>query len=248
MIFQLILGLGLLIALHELGHFLFARLFGMRVEKFAIFIDAFNFKLLKFTKGATEYVLGWIPIGGYVKIAGMIDESIDSDQLKEAPKPWEFRSFSAWKRILVLLGGVIVNFLVAIIIFWGLTFFGEKEFLPISNITDGIYATPIGKSLGFQNGDIITKVNGSNVFRFKDASPNYLFEENTLTVLRGKKTVDIKTPPMFKNRNIELFSIDNFYSVINSAADSSPAKMTGIIEGYMILSIKGHKDSQFIDI
>ena len=248
MTIQLFLGLAFLVVVHELGHLLFARLFGMRVEKFALFIDAFNFKLFKIRKGVTEYVIGWIPIGGYVKIAGMVDESVDIDQLREDPKSWEFRSFSIWKRVLVLLGGVIMNILVGIIIFWGITFFGEKEFLPIANITDGIYATKEGKAIGFQNGDIITKVNGHKIYRFQDATPPNFFVENTFTVLRGEKTVEIKAPPIYENEIANLFLIANCNSEVGSVLDSSPANIAGIIPGDRIESIDGYKVSVFGDI
>lgn len=248
MIFQLIIGLGFLVLVHELGHFLFARLFGMRVEKFVIFMDLFDFKLLKFRKGKTEYSIGWLPIGGYVKISGMVDESMDIDQLKEKPKPWEFRSFSVWKRIIVLLGGVIVNFIVAIIIFWGITFFGEKEFLPIANITDGIYVYEPGKSLGFLNGDIITKVNGNDIHRFQDVSPSNIFDENIITVLRGDKLVDIKVPPRINNRDVILFSAVNHNNSIDSLIEGFPAKDSGIRKGDKIITIDEHKVSAFGDI
>src|SRR5215217_3035303 len=123
---QLLLGLSILVILHELGHFLAARAFGIKVEKFYLFFDAWGFKLVSFKIGDTEYGVGWLPLGGYVKISGMIDESMDVEQMALPPEPWEFRSKPAWQRLIVMLGGIIVNIIVGIFIFWMLTFkYGE---------------------------------------------------------------------------------------------------------------------------
>ena len=121
MIGQVLLGLSLLIILHELGHFLAARAFGIKVEKFYLFFDAWGVKLLKFNFKGCEYGIGWLPLGGYVKIAGMIDESMDTEQMQAEPQPWEFRSKPAWQRLIVMLGGIIVNVIVGIVVFWMLT-------------------------------------------------------------------------------------------------------------------------------
>src|SRR5438045_6730298 len=119
---QLILGLSILVILHEFGHYIAARAFGIRVEKFYLFFDAWGFKLFSFKKGDVEYGIGWLPLGGYVKIAGMIDESMDTEQMAQPAQPWEFRSKPAWQRLIVMLGGIIVNVIVGILIFWMLTF------------------------------------------------------------------------------------------------------------------------------
>src|SRR5829696_6624913 len=126
---QLILGLSILVALHELGHYLAARAFGIRVEKFYLFFDAWGFKLFSFKKGETEYGIGWLPLGGYVKISGMIDESLDKEQMALPPQPWEFRSKPAWQRLIIMLGGVTVNFILAFLIYIGMTFFYGDLFI-----------------------------------------------------------------------------------------------------------------------
>src|SRR4030066_376876 len=135
---QLLLSLSLLIILHELGHFLFARLFKTRVEKFYLFFDPW-FSLLKVKRGETEYGLGWLPLGGYVKIAGMLDESMDKEQLKQPPQPYEFRSKPTWQRLLIMLGGVIVNLILGFVIYAMVLFVWGEKFLPNSNMKDGIW-------------------------------------------------------------------------------------------------------------
>src|ERR1044072_247600 len=156
MVGQLILGLSILVILHELGHFLAARAFGIKVEKFYLFFDAWNISLFKFTYKGVEYGIGWLPLGGYVKIDGMIDESMDTDQLAGPPQPWEFRSKPAWQRLIVMLGGVTVNIVLGILIFWILTFkYGETN-IPNDKLAYGISPGIIGKSIGLQAGDRIT--------------------------------------------------------------------------------------------
>jgi len=126
MIAQLILGLSILVFVHELGHYLAARAFKIRVDKFYLFFDAWNFKFFKFKKGDTEFGMGWLPLGGYCKIAGMIDESMDKEQMKQPPQPWEFRSKPAWQRLIVMIAGVVMNLIVGVIIFTGVIMHYEK--------------------------------------------------------------------------------------------------------------------------
>ncbi len=165
---QIILALAILVTLHELGHFAAARMFGIKVEKFYLFFDAWGFKLFKFKKGDTEYGIGWLPLGGYVKIAGMVDESMDTEALKKDPEPWEFRSKPAWQRLIVMLGGVTVNFILGILIYIFSTWhYGEAK-LPIDKIKYGIHAQEVGKSIGLKDGDNITGVNGKKVKYFDD--------------------------------------------------------------------------------
>ena len=150
---QVILALSILILIHEFGHFFFAKLFGIRVDKFYLFFDAGGFRLFSKKIGETEYGIGWLPLGGYCKIAGMIDESLDSEQLKSEPQPWEFRTKPAWQRLLVMAGGVMMNFILAIFIYIGiLAGWGESY---ISNEGNKIYVNTLAYEMGFRNGDEI---------------------------------------------------------------------------------------------
>lgn len=192
---QLLLGLSILIILHEAGHFFAARAFGIRVEKFYLFFDAWGFKLVSFNYKGCEYGIGWLPLGGYVKIAGMIDESMDTDQLEGPPQPWEFRSKPAWQRLIVMLGGVTVNIVLGIFIFWMLTLSNGETFVPNDKIPYGIAPGTIGKEIGLQNGDRITEVNGKPVKRFEELTSSKVLLGNTeLTVLRDGQTKNIHVP------------------------------------------------------
>ena len=139
---QFLLSLSILIVLHELGHFIPAKYFKTRVEKFYLFFDP-KFSLFKITRGGTEYGIGWLPLGGYVKIAGMIDESMDKEQMKKPPEPWEFRSKPAWQRLIIMIGGVTVNVILAVIIYWMIFFIAGSTYLPNDSLTDGIWWYPI---------------------------------------------------------------------------------------------------------
>lgn len=166
-IIQFILSLSLLIVLHELGHFIPARLFGTRVEKFFLFFDV-KFALFKKKIGDTVYGIGWLPLGGYVKISGMIDESMDKEQLAQPPKPWEFRSKPAWQRLIIMLGGVTVNFILAVIIYIGLSYAYGEQFIKNSSVTGGVWVVEeeIGNKVGIQTGDKIIAVDGAPIERF----------------------------------------------------------------------------------
>ncbi|HXS35774.1 MAG TPA: RIP metalloprotease RseP [Flavipsychrobacter sp.] len=181
---QLIAALSLLILLHEFGHFFFARLFKTRVEKFYLFFDflfpfsgLLNFSLFKKKKGDTEYGIGWFPLGGYVKIAGMVDESMDKEALAKPPEPWEYRSKKAWQRLFIMLGGIIMNVLVGIVIYAVLFGVWGEQYLPTQNAKYGIIADSTAKSIGLRNGDMITAVNGKPVAKFSKIVPNIIFED-----------------------------------------------------------------------
>src|SRR5882757_9714841 len=205
---QLLLSLSILIVVHEGGHFVAARMFKIKVEKFYLFFDflfpmanVLNFSLFKFKKGDTEYGIGWFPLGGYVKIAGMVDESMDKEQMKATPEPWEFRSKPAWQRLIVMLGGIIVNVIVGIIIFIGLTFFLGDTYIPkeFVNGSGGIQALAIGEQIGLKTGDKIIKINGKDFEDFTDVSkPDILLSQSSFyTVQRDGKELNIAIPANF---------------------------------------------------
>ncbi len=197
---QLLLGLSILVILHELGHFLAARAFGIKVEKFYLFFDAWGFKLFSFKIGETEYGVGWLPLGGYVKIVGMIDESMDVEQMALPAQPWEFRSKPAWQRLIVMLGGIIVNVFVGIFIFWMLTFKYGETYIPNDQLTNGIHPGIIGKEIGLKDGDKILAINGQKIIRFEELiSSKVLLGNPRLTIYRDGKAMDIRVPESVLN-------------------------------------------------
>ena len=162
---QLILSLSILIVLHELGHFLPAKWFKTRVEKFYLFFDPY-FELFKKKIGETEYGIGWLPLGGYVKIAGMVDESFDTEQMKSPPQPWEFRSKPAWQRLIIMLGGVTVNFILGFLIYSMIFWTWGEEYLPTKNVTNGVHPDSLGLVIGIQPGDLVVAVDTYQLERF----------------------------------------------------------------------------------
>ncbi|MEE1885933.1 RIP metalloprotease RseP [Pedobacter flavus] len=242
---QLLLGLSILVILHELGHFLAARAFGIKVEKFYLFFDAYGIKLFKFKYGDTEYGIGWLPLGGYVKIAGMIDESMDTEQMEQPIQPWEFRAKPAWQRLIVMLGGIIVNIIVGCVIFWIMTFKYGQTYTPNSSVVNGIHAGPVGKEIGLQNGDKIIAINGQKVLRFEEIkSSKVLLDKTTLTVVRGNKTLYVKVPDDFLNKIADakgLFVEPRLTSTIDSIIPNSASAKAGLMKGDKIVSINGKK-------
>ncbi|WP_297694855.1 RIP metalloprotease RseP [uncultured Eudoraea sp.] len=194
---QFFLSLSLLIVLHELGHFIPAKLFKTRVEKFYLFFDI-KFSLFKKKIGETVYGIGWLPLGGYVKIAGMIDESMDTAQMAEEPKPWEFRSKPAWQRLIIMLGGVTVNFILAVIIYIGMAYSYGDQYIPMDSLRDGIWVTEknIGDELGVQTGDQIVAIDGEEVENF-DSLLGEIINGNTITINRDGNTVEKEIPVDF---------------------------------------------------
>lgn len=192
---QLLLGLSILVILHELGHFLAARAFGIKVEKFYLFFDAWGFKLFSFKVGDTEYGVGWLPLGGYVKISGMIDESMDTEQMAAPAQPWEFRSKPAWQRLIVMLGGIIVNVIVGIFIFWMVAFKYGNTFIPNDKLVNGISPGIVGKQMGLQPGDKILAVNGQRLIYLDEILSSKVLLNNTkLTISRNGKAIDLRVP------------------------------------------------------
>ncbi|RZL03030.1 MAG: RIP metalloprotease RseP, partial [Hymenobacter sp.] len=204
MIGQLVLGLSLLVGLHEFGHFAFAKLFKIKVTKFYIFFDflfplphVWNFSLFKKKVGDTEYGIGWFPLGGYVAIHGMVDETQDADALAGPPQPDEFRAKPAWQRLLVMLGGIIMNVITGIVIFSALTYKLGESYLPATEARYGVVTTKLGRDIGFRDGDQIVKINGRPFTEFNDVyDPNVLLNnESYYTVERGGQLIDLPKLP-----------------------------------------------------
>ena len=244
---QLLLSLSILVILHELGHYIPAKLFKTRVEKFYLFFDPW-FSIFKKKVGDTEYGVGWLPLGGYVKISGMIDESMDKEQMNRPPQPWEFRSKPAWQRLIIMLGGVTVNVILAFVIYsFSLVIWGEK-YLPSENATYGIHCDSLALSAGFQNGDVIFSIDGNKVERFANESGNLhtemiqkliLDDAKIITVLRGGEqlsipfTDEVKDAVLAKTR---LFS-PNIPFVIDAFAEGSVMESAGAQVGDRIIRI-----------
>lgn len=247
MIGQLILSLSILIILHEMGHFFPARWFKTRVEKFYLFFDPW-FSLFKFKKGETEYGIGWLPLGGYVKISGMVDESMDTEKLKEEPKPWEFRSKAAWQRLIIMLGGVTVNFILGFALFIAVLWHWGTEYLPTSQVSEGIYADSLGRTIGLQDGDHILKIGEVPFTEFDEriVMQEIIFNNaRTLTIRRGDETLALDIPADFSrilnshaNKGLSLFS-PRFPFRIEEVVTGLPAHKAGLKPGDQIVSISG---------
>ncbi|MDR1756724.1 MAG: RIP metalloprotease RseP [Culturomica sp.] len=249
-IVQVVLSLSILVLCHEFGHFLFAKLFKTRVEKFYLFFDPW-FSLFKFKKGETEYGVGWLPLGGYVKIAGMIDESMDTEQMKQPPKPWEFRSKPAWQRLLIMLGGVTLNILLAFAIYICVLFTWGDTYLPAKNVENGVVCDTLFHRIGLQNGDVILSLDSVKVEKFYDILPNLLLNRSqSIQVKRANRTVNLPVPETFlaevlaltaRDPEIRLLAPrrlqDSMY--VTDFADYSPAYDAGIRQKDRILTING---------
>ena len=249
MIGQLMLSLSILIVLHEMGHFFPARWFNTRVEKFYLFFDPY-FELFKIKKGDTEYGIGWLPLGGYVKISGMIDESMDKEQMKQPPQPWEFRSKPAGQRLIIMLGGVTVNFILGFFIYAMVLFVWGEEYLPNTNAEFGIHADSLGVEMGLQNGDKILSVNDKSMEKFSDRFilTEVVFNEaRKMTVERNgsKLTLPIDEKwvselTSYKNKNERLFSTRLPFVVQNvPEKGESPGREAGIQVNDKILAVNG---------
>ena len=200
-ILQLVLSLSILVIIHEFGHFLFAKLFKARVEKFYLFFDPW-FALFKFRKGETEYGIGWLPIGGYVKISGMIDESLDREQMKQPPQPWEFRSKSTLARLLIMIGGVLFNVLLAMVIYVTILYAWGETYLPTSNVKYGIVTDSTGVAAGLRNGDKILTVDNQHIENFYQIVPDIILNNRkSIQVEREGKIVDIPVQERIHQRS-----------------------------------------------
>ncbi len=251
---QMILGLSILVGLHELGHLLAAKLFGMRVEQYSI---GFPPRIFKFKYGETVYSIGAIPLGGYVKIAGMIDESLDLKTMSEEPKPWEFRAKPAWQRLIVMMGGIIVNVITGIIIFVIIVYSFGDFYLPKSEANKyGIIAYDLAQEIGLKTGDKILEVNGHDYRKFGDlTSPDALLENNAYyTVDRNGEILNIPIPSNFiellnpSGKSEEPKFIDHLYKFqVGEVQKGSGAESAGLLEGDQIVSVNGIKINYFQD-
>lgn len=238
---QFLLSLSILVVLHEMGHFLAAKYFGTRVEKFYLFFD-WKFSLFKFKRGNTEYGIGWIPLGGYVKISGMIDESMDTDQMDSEPQSWEFRSKPAWQRLVILLGGVTVNFLLAMVIYTGIMFAWGEKYLPNENLTDGVWVVDsLAADMGFENGDKILSINGKTIERFSGIMPEMIYGGSVTVQNENGDSEDILVPENFieslidqENKQLFMFRMP---FMISKVAEESENVNVGLKPKDMILSL-----------
>ncbi|WP_370896619.1 RIP metalloprotease RseP [Chryseobacterium gossypii] len=249
-IFQFILSISILVILHELGHFLPAKWFKTKVEKFYLFFDPW-FSIVKKKIGETEYGIGWLPFGGYVKIAGMVDESMDTEQLKQPAQPWEFRAKPAWQRLIIMLGGVTVNFFLAWLIYSCLSFFNGEMYTDLNKFTNGVEVTNAGKKMGFQNGDKVISIDGKPAERLENASINILLGNN-VTVLRNGKEVTFPINPegvaeVLKQKETKLYISPRVPMVVDSLATPA-SQASGFAVGDKIIGINGQKASFFDEV
>ena len=246
---QFMLAIGLLVLLHEGGHFFFAKLFGVRVDKFYLFFDPSIWKwdgsLFKWKpkNSDTQYGVGWLPLGGYCKIAGMIDESFDTEQMKQPEQPWEFRAKPTWQRLLIMIGGVLVNFLLALFIYAMILFHWGDTYIPVKDMTLGMKFNTEAKALGFKDGDILV---GTDKGEFKDFSADLyrdLSEAKRVDLIRDGKEMSLTLPGDLNLLNM-LKSEPSFVrplipAVIDSVMDNSPAAEIGLQKGDKIIALNG---------
>ena len=250
---QLLTGLSLLVFVHELGHFLAAKAFGMRVNKFFIFFDFWNKKIFSRKIGETEYGIGIFPLGGYVQIAGMIDETQDASKLSGPPEPWEFRAKPAWQRFIVMIGGVTMNVIAGLLIFAHFLFNHEKEYIPMSEINkDGIYAYPLAEEVGFKTGDKIISINGNPPGRAKELTSMRLVLGGTIQVERAGQLIDLQMPDDLFRRFREVkkggFISPMYQDVfIDEVGDNSNAQKAGLQKDDKLTAINGQKIARYAD-
>lgn len=248
---QLILSLSILVLIHEFGHFFFARLFKVRVDKFYLFFDPW-FSLFKFKpkNSDTEYGVGWLPLGGYCKIAGMVDESMDKEQLAQEPKSWEFRSKPAGQRLMIMAAGVLFNFLLAIFIYSMVLFTWGDTYLPLKNATDGMYYSDTFKKVGFEDGDILLSVDGEELERLDENCLRQLVNAQKVTVVRGGEQVVIPMPDDMMQRLLrdkEGFATYRFPMIIDRVVSAS-AQQAGLHTGDRIVAVSGVSTDMFFDV
>lgn len=252
---QLIISLSILVLVHELGHFTFAKIFGARVDKFYLFFNP-GFSIFKKKIGETEYGIGWLPLGGYCKIAGMVDESMDTDQLASEPKEYEYRSKKIWQRFLIISGGVIFNFIFALIIFSGMLYVWGESYLPVRNAHYGIYADSLAQSIGLKSGDKILSIDNKEPERFANITEAILLDDaQNIRVDRNGRTIDIAIPPKFNRQVMASFEtnptmpfISEFIPfIIDSLIPQSAAEKAGLRVGDRVLALDSIETPAFMD-
>jgi regulator of sigma E protease len=249
-LFQFILSISILVILHELGHFLPAKYFKTKVEKFYLFFDPW-FSIAKKKIGETEYGIGWLPFGGYVKIAGMVDESMDTEQLKQPAQPWEFRAKPAWQRLIIMLGGVTVNFFLAWLIYSCLSLFNGETYTDLNKFTNGVEVTSAGKKMGFQNGDKILKVDGKPAERLENTSINILLGDNVTVLRNGQEvTFPVNTDgvaEVLKQKEAKLYISPRIAMQIEALATPA-SQASGLAKGDKVIAINGQKAAYYDEV
>ncbi|MEE9364033.1 MAG: RIP metalloprotease RseP [Cellulophaga sp.] len=244
-IIQFVLIISILVILHEFGHYIPAKYFKIKVEKFYLFFDV-KFSLFKKKIGETEFGIGWLPLGGYVKIAGMIDESMDTEQMKQEPQPWEFRSKPAWQRLIVMVGGVVVNFFLAWIIYTMLLFNNGDTYIPADSLKYGIQVDSIGETLGLRTGDRILAVDGKEIKKFSNAVLEIILGDEVTLERNGKEL----TIPLSDEGKATVFAAQgkNFLGyrskpIIKKVTKNTVASRGGILPGDEIIAVNGNEIS-----
>ena len=251
-ILQLVLALSILVLIHEFGHFIFARIFKIRVEKFYLFFDPW-FSLFKYKpkNSDTEYGIGWLPLGGYCKISGMIDESMDKEAMAKEPQPWEYRSKPAWQRFFVIFGGVLFNFILAVIIYTGIMFTWGEQYIKNSDVTTGIHASSLAKEIGFCNGDRIISFDGVVTEKFNDLQVDLVrTQAKEAKVLRNGDTVTVTIDPVYIASILNtpgMFNLGIPFE-ISQIPDSSINATSGLAVKDRVLAINGDNCSMFYDV
>lgn len=248
---QFILAFSILVVLHEMGHFFPAKWFGCRVDKFYLFFNPW-FSIFKKKIGETEYGLGWVPLGGYVKIAGMMDESMDKEQMKQPGQPWEFRSKPAWQRLIIMLGGVIVNFVLALVLFAMILFVWGEERLPIANLKWGLSADSLATTVGLQDGDIVTAVNGKQLTYANELNKEMMLNERAVLKVNRSGTDTMITIPegfistLTKNQ-LQGFVSPRFPVIVDSVSPEIKYVQGNLLKGDRIIGVNNKSTLFFQD-
>lgn len=250
-VLQFFLSLSILVIVHELGHFMAAKLFKTRVEKFYLFFNPW-FSIFKFKYGDTEYGMGWLPLGGYVKISGMVDESMDKEQMAKPPQPWEFRSKPPWQRLIIMLGGVTMNIILAVVIYIGMLMTWGEEYLPTSEVIYGIKVDSLAMETGLQDGDKILSIDNEYIENFNKIPEKIILDDaKTIQVDRNGEVINLQIPPGFLAKLIKHKSPDfilvQFPFEVDDFTKNSVAKEAGFQLEDKMLAINDLPTAYFYD-